>query len=380
MQFETLSEQTQLWSEQERPAWMAKLERVSPLARVQDLAFLIFEKPDLEQTEAFCSDFGMLRIERTEHELAMRGAGTLPAIYIARQANRARYVGAAFTVQKLSELDVLRTQAGAVDSSLSGRWGCQAVMLHDPAGHEVHVLYGCQQLDRLHIRPNVLSAGVNTPEQTQRVNKALRPALLPSQVVRCAHVVLQVENFASNAQWYMKTLGLIPSDVQVLQDGSPNLAFMRIDRGSEPVDHHAVVIAGGVENKYMHSAYEVNDLDAIGQGHQFLRSKKWRHSWGMGRHYIGSQLFDYWLDNDGFEMEHMADSDRYDSSAEPSYSMFDRKSLWMWGQDLPKHMAPPKNPLILLNVIKKVTKGRLEGKRIKQIMGAMSKAPRSWVR
>jgi hypothetical protein len=78
-------------------------------------------------------------------------------------------------------------------------------------------------------------------------------------------------------------------------------------------------------------------------------------------------------------MEHMADSDRYDNTVEPFYSIFDRKSLWMWGQDLPKHMSPPKNPMVLLKVIQKVFSGRLDSARVKQIVSAMKQPPRSWL-
>jgi hypothetical protein len=379
MELQRSHEQAQLWSQGDRPAWMKPLERPVPVARACELAFLIFEKPDLEKSERFCTDFGMLCNTRTKDELLMRGAGPSPAVYMARRAYQARYVGAVFVASSAKDLQDLRQQAHAQDSYLAGRWGCDAAMLFDPAGNEVHMLHDHELLNQLSIHSDVLASGVNSPLGTRRINQSLRPPLLPAQVIKCSHVVLQVENFAANAHWYMRTLGLIPSDIQVLADGSPNLAFFRLDCGAQPVDHHTVVLAGGIENRYMHSAYEVSDLDAMGQGHQFLRSKKWHHSWGMGRHYIGSQLFDYWLDPDGFEMEHMADSDRYDNTVEPFYSIFDRKSLWMWGQDLPKHMSPPKNPMVLLKVIQKVFSGRLDSGRVKQIVSAMKQPPRSWL-
>ena len=39
----------------------------------------------------------------------------------------------------------------------------------------------------------------------------------------------------------MDTLGFIPSDVMCLPDGTPVGAFMRLDRGDEPTDHHTLV-------------------------------------------------------------------------------------------------------------------------------------------
>ena len=97
-------------------------------------------------------------------------------------------------------------------------------------------------------------------------------------------------------------LGLIPTDVQYVADGSPALAFCRLDLRDTPADHHTVVFVAGIEDRYEHSAYEVVDLDAVGQGQQVLRAAGWRHMWGMGRHLLGSQVFDYWFDPDGFEV------------------------------------------------------------------------------
>mgnify|MGYP002260725590 CR=1 FL=1 len=63
------------------------------------------------------------------------------------------------------------------------------------------------------------------------------------------------------------------------------------------------VIVGGLEDKYEHSAYEVVDLDAVGQGQQVLRAKGHKHLWGIGRHVLGSQIFDYWFDPDGLQFD-----------------------------------------------------------------------------
>ena len=49
-------------------------------------------------------------------------------------------------------------------------------------------------------------------------------------------------------------------------------------------------------NNYNHSAYEVVDVDALGMGQRVLREQGYKHAWGIGRHILGSQLFDYWND------------------------------------------------------------------------------------
>ena len=43
-----------------------------------------------------------------------------------------------------------------------------------------------------------------------------------------------------------------------------------------------------------HSSFEVHDFDIQSLGHQWLRDKGYDLVWGVGRHVLGSQIFDYW--------------------------------------------------------------------------------------
>jgi hypothetical protein len=45
------------------------------------------------------------------------------------------------------------------------------------------------------------------------------------------------------------------------------------------------------------------------RAHEFLLSKGWELAWGVGRHILGSQIFDYWHHSDDFNVEHYADGD-----------------------------------------------------------------------
>ena len=70
----------------------------------------------------------------------------------------------------------------------------------------------------------------------------------------------------------------------------------------------------------MHSAYEVAGLDALAAGNEYLKEHRYRHSWGIGRHIEGSQIFDYWRDPDGFLVEHFADGDMFDNTVETGWA------------------------------------------------------------
>jgi hypothetical protein len=109
------------------------------------------------------------------------------------------------------------------------------------------------------------------------------------------------------------------------------MSFIRCDRGETPTDHHTLAMALGPRNKYLHSAFQVADLDALAAGGEYLREHGFHHSWGIGRHIEGSQIFDYWRDPDGLMVEHFADGDLFDNTLEPGWSPMTASGLAQWG-------------------------------------------------
>lgn len=157
------------------------------------------------------------------------------------------------------------------------------------------------------------------------------------------------------------------------------LTFFRLDLGDTPADHHTVVIAGGIENRYEHSAWEVADLDALGQGQQVLRANGHRHMWGIGRHVLGSQLFDYWYDDDGFEFEHYTDGDVFTADHETHYVPFSTGSIWAWGDDAPASMFPKKSLSLLWKVLHLLRQGRTSVARLRMIGNVIDMPSRPWL-
>ena len=93
------------------------------------------------------------------------------------------------------------------------------------------------------------------------MNDTQRPALEPPQITKLGHSRDRPTSRRS-ARWYMDTLGFIPSDVMCLPEGTPIGAFMRLDRGDEPTDHHTLFVALALKSKVDHVAFEVVDLDS----------------------------------------------------------------------------------------------------------------------
>ena len=62
---------------------------------------------------------------------------------------------------------------------------------------------------------------------------------------------------------------------------------------------------------FHHSSWQVNDVDEIGQGaHHLLAVDPSRNVWGLGRHFLGSNLFWYFRDPAGNFAEYFADLDQ----------------------------------------------------------------------
>ena len=365
--------------ESDLPAGVQRLARPEVLVRATQLAFLRFDKTDLDEAQRFWADFGLVTASRTNDELVMRGADTSPALLVARRAAQSRFAGAAFLVPPDADFERLQRESGGrplVPREIPG--GGRGLCLQDPDGNDVWLIADWGSTAPLPLRA-ALPACENVLGRRARVNATVRSPIEPAAIGRLGHVVLQTPDFAAMAAWYMRHVGVIPTDVQYLEDGSPMLTFFRLDLGALPADHHTVVIVGGLESRYEHSAWEVPDLDALGQGQQVMHAAGHEHLWGIGRHVLGSQLFDYWRDADGFEFEHYTDGDVFTADRETHYVPFATGSIWAWGDDAPASMFPKKSLAMLLRAWRLVRAGKLTWARLRLVGRTLDAPARPWL-
>ncbi|MEW2418458.1 VOC family protein [Streptomyces sp. NPDC046866] len=302
-----------------------------PVIKVADLAWLEFEKPDLARAEVFARDFGFAVAARTGRALYLRG--TLPgsACAVVRRGRTSRFLGPAFRAAERADLDRLARATGHPVRELGEFGGGRVVDLADPSGFPVRVVHGTERLPALPEQP---ALPLNFGGRRIRTNTAQRPPREPARIQRLGHVVLETPRFTRALDWYLETLGLIVSDFLFLdgrRDRGPTMAFIRCDQGSTPVDHHTLAMHLGPRTGYVHSAYQVTDLDAIAAGGQYLAERGYQRSWGIGRHVQGSQLFDYWRDPDRLMVEHFADGDLFDCDLEPGWAPMSASGLAQWG-------------------------------------------------
>ncbi|NKQ25941.1 VOC family protein [Streptomyces galbus] len=303
----------------------------NPVIKVADLAWLEFEKPDLDRAEVFARDFGFSVAARTEGEVWLRGTFAGSPCMVIRKGRVSRFIGPSFRAAERADLDRLARATGTAvrDSDVPG--GGKVVDLLDPSGFPVRVVHCGEQLPAL---PEQRPLRLNSGTRQRRTNATQRPPREPSRIQRLGHVVLETRVFTRALDWYLDTLGMIVSDFHFLdgqRERGPTMAFLRCDLGSVPADHHTLAMHLGPGTGYVHSAYQVTDLDSIAAGGEYLKERGYRRSWGIGRHIQGSQLFDYWRDPDRFMLEHFADGDLFSRDVEPGWAPMSSSGLAQWG-------------------------------------------------
>src|SRR5208282_544416 len=301
--------------------------------KVQDIAFVRFRAPDLDAMEAFLTEFGMLPAAKTADTLYMRGADPDPFLHVTHRGDPG-FAAVAFEAASLDDLEPIAKSEHASVERLDAPGGGSVVRLADPDGFAIEIVAGRAQAAR--IAPARV-APANDSYEMRRQNLVKRVAAGPSHVVRLGHCVLGVRNFRASETWYKSRFGLITSDE--IQLGSPERAlgaFLRCDRGPIPSDHHALFLLGTGAPKFNHAAFEVADFDDLMCGHDWLAKKGRRHEWGVGRHILGSQVFDYWRDPWGHTLEHWTDGDLLDAKWGSRVAPIEDLMGVQWGP-----LAPP---------------------------------------
>jgi len=238
---------------------------------IRDILYVRFNVADLDKQETFLNDFGFL-VTRDNQKLFARGTDGEDYVYYAEKGEP-KFLGVGFEAE--SEADLRRI--AAIDGT---------------------------------------------------------PVVDSPRAKRLGHCVLGVGDFVTSKSWYQERLGLIVSD-EVYAGDEANVigAFMRCNRGETFVDHHTLFLLGGPTPGFNHAAFEIADWDSLMEGHYELERAGYTHSWGIGKHLLGSQVFDYWKDPHGFVLEHFTDGDLLNESFGSHKAPIDKLLGSFWGPD-----------------------------------------------
>ncbi len=305
--------------------------------KVNDIAFVRFRAPDLDAMETFLVDFGLQRSDRNDETLYMRGTDDEGFVHVTHLADEPGFVGLAFEATTIADLETLAGSDGFSDvADLDGPGGGRVVSTTDPNGFRVEVVAGRSSVGALPIAaPVVRNDASGQPWRGTTVR--LQPG--PSHVKRLGHCVIDVADYVESEAWYRSHFGLIPSDEIAIDEERSLGAFLRCDQGGRYVDHHTLFLVGTGAPGFNHAALEVSSFDDLMAGHTHLARAERTHQWGIGRHVLGSQIFDYWLDPWGHMVEHWTDGDLFNDETPPNRSNLGELLASQWG---PTSGAPPR--------------------------------------
>jgi catechol 2,3-dioxygenase-like lactoylglutathione lyase family enzyme len=305
------------------------------MIKVDDIAFVRFNAPDLDAMEKFLVDFGLTRAHRDDTTLYMRGADADPYLHVTHKGDPS-FAGVAFKARSLDDLQKLARENDAKVERLDGPGGGHCVRLIDPDGNKVEAVAGRAPAAALDL-PQAAPSNDARTKQRHNARKQTQPGA--AHVKRLGHAVLNVTNFRASEAWYKERFGFITSDEIKMSPEFALGAFMRCDRGSEPADHHTLFLLGTGQPKFNHAAFEVADLDDLMKGHDLLKQKSYEHQWGIGRHLLGSQIFDYWRDPWGHTLEHWTDGDLMTADWGSREATMQDLIGVQWGMQMPPNMG-----------------------------------------
>jgi len=295
---------------------------------VTAISYARYEAPDLEVMEKFLVAFGLVRCLRTPTALYMRGTGARQYIHVTELAEQPRAVGLGFQVAELADLEAIAAQVDASVEHSTEPGGGARVVLRDPNGMRVDIHHGQQDASELPVRAPLV---LNNSRSAPRSGVLQRPAKGPSHVARMEHAVFTGPNFDQALRFYQDVLGMRISDRIHSGDGSENLVvFLHCGLGQQFTDHHSLALMRSPTVGMDHAAFVTLDWDDLMLGHEHLKQTDYRHEWGVGRHILGSEVFDYWRDPFGNKVEHCTDGDMVNEDHEPGVAAITDDILAIW--------------------------------------------------
>ncbi|KAL4748420.1 hypothetical protein BDW72DRAFT_214807 [Aspergillus terricola var. indicus] len=316
--------------------------------RLVRLAHVCYTHVDLAAASRFLIDFGFQELTQTvspstgQRTIYYRGTTTQqPFVYCAREGPEDAFDGAAFVVESREDLDyaaeTLPGSAGIVNLEAEGvPGGGLSLTFHDPVdGFPFHLVWGQrgrEEEGEMQGEDGLPVLQYNFPTEKHRPgNSSQRFKPGPAPVHKLGHFGMCVTDFARAYEFYTTRFNFKASDLIHDEAGKDVTAFLHLDRGRELVDHHCFFIFEGPKWHVHHSSFETHDFDTQLLGHHWLREKGYTNCWGVGRHIMGSQVFDYWFDPSRFILEHYVDGDLVDETYPTHRSLASPDNLHVWG-------------------------------------------------
>jgi len=302
---------------------------------ISGMSYVRLSAPDLGRMQAFLEDFGMVLVERDARRLYMRGIGEAPFLHVTELGDPG-VISFAYELTEPGHLDEIAALPGSQGvETLDAPGGGRRVRLRDPNGLWIELVAGRDRVAPLPPRPLVRPADGASRAQG------------PARVVRIAHTAYMAPNLPDVIDWYQRTLGVIPSDELFIDEFDNVLGqFDRVDLGDQPVDHHVIFMLRGRKNGMHHVSYEVEGVDDIFFGFDHMMAREHDHVRGIGRHALGSQIFNYWMSPYDQMHEHWISQERLTASSKFNRIRIGEGMSYDTGEKPPRRFVEQASPLV----------------------------------
>lgn len=289
---------------------------------------------DLDTVDKFFSDFGLETVDRARSG-ATFGTPESTMIHV-RPATDSDLPGALEPGSTLREVIWgvdSKESLDAIEANLSTdrtvtRDANNVLHTVDETGYGIGFRVSTQT--PVHLEPltfNTIGATVRHNERFKLYERAA-----PQHI---GHVVIYAPNFDEAFAFYTQRLGFMVSDTLRDLDSAQGFgAFLRCS-----TDHHNLFLIRHNRTGFNHLSFGVHGIDEIMGGFTFLSKQGWTPAWGLGRHFIGSNIFYYFRNPAGGYVEYYADMDCILDPASWKPGEFPHntpEALFAWGG------APPK--------------------------------------
>jgi hypothetical protein len=297
------------------------------------LTDIVMGVPNIAEVSSYYQDFGLTAVDGGNRLGTVDGGEQLRLVKTGRRRLAELGIGA-------DDGDDLGRIASRLDGlGIPFERADTTVAVFDP-GTEVFVRV--EIADRLSQKP-VPAPLYNGPGTIARMS-ARADGILREERVRprkLGHVVLGSTDHEGSQRLFVEGLGF------KISDSVPGIAtFMRCSS-----DHHNVLVQPAPVAFLHHTSWQVEDVDEVGRGATaMLAADPERHTWGLGRHFIGSNFFWYLRDPAGNFSEYYSDMDCIVDDALWQPGVWDgSKALYTWGPPPPPSFLAPEDLAALMS-------------------------------
>lgn len=294
-------------------------------AAVHSVDRFVFSVPDLEVALRFYAEFGLdVRHEGARLDLYTFGhPHCWASIFQAAGTKRLQYVRYGIRAQDAAVFQQ-RVEHLGIGIAAHPLGDTQGIWLRDPDGIAAQLVVAPKvspSAKTVATPPVAVAPGQGAAPSRSKVT-AVRPRYL-------SHILRFTPDVAAMVAFCRDTLGLRLSD-----HSADIIAFLHSPHGS---DHHLVAFAKSNAPGLHHSSWDVGSIDEVGAGAEHMRDAGWGQGWGVGRHVLGSNYFNYVRDPWGSFCEYSCGIDYIPANLDwPAADHAPEDSLYVWGPPVPE--------------------------------------------